>query len=740
MKKVFLLLLTLLLLTGCSSKKDKTSYTKIEDFKGKKVGTLVGSVHENNFSTYVPDAEKVIINSISEMPATLNANKIDAYLIDEPIAKLQKANDNSLEYLIVPDSIIYAGFIFNENIEKNIVDDFNQFIKEEKESGYIKALEDKWIYSGSLDNSSEVYEYTPTKQTIKITTTTDQAPYCFQKGEKLEGFSIELVNYFAYKYGYGIDMTSCSFDAVIANVSCNKADIGAAEISMTEERKKNLHFSDPIHGSSVALVYKKQNAGGLEYTSISQLNDLRIGCMSGSIFDQTIRDNFNYHDVIYFNSRAELIMGLKQNKIDTYLADEPVASIVCYENEDLGYIKERIDTSIYGICFSKKATNIRLEFNEYLKKITDNGFKKELEDKWFCEDAINKTVEDIALTGENGVINCCTTPDAAPFSFFKNNKYEGYEVELVNNFAKEYGYSLNISSTSFDALISSVASNKFDVAFNGVYITPEREKSINFSDPIYQADVVAVVRNDVNISKNFIDILKDKIYSTFIEEDRYKLIIDGIGVTLLITFSAILLGTLFGFIVYFCSRKISFSSKIFDAISYIVAGLPVVVLLMILFYVIFAKSTISGTVISIIGFTLIFGCSVYSMLKTGVGAIDKGQFEAALALGYTNNQTLFKFIFPQAFRIIMPTYRSEIVSLIKSSSIVGYVTVQDITRVSDIIRSRTYDAFFPLIVTAIIYFILAWVLTKLANYLQKRFLPNNKTKEEILRSVGQNEK
>ena len=158
---------------------------------------------------------------------------------------------------------------------------------------------------------------------------------------------------------------------------------------------------------------------------------------------------------------------------------------------------------------------------------------------------------------------------------------------------------------------------------------------------------------------------------------------------------------------------------------------------MILFYIIFAKSKLSGTVISIVGFSIIVSLSVYGMLKTGVDAIDIGQYEGALALGYTDNQALFKFVLPQALRIIMPSYRGEIISLIKSSSIVGYVTVQDLTRVSDIIRSRTYDAFFPLIVTAIIYFALAWLLTKLADYLQKRYLSNEKTKDEILKNIGQ---
>lgn len=740
MKKILLLLLTLFILAGCANKQEQDIYDSVEDFANKKVGTASGSYAEANLDKYVPNANKVIFSTISEMPVALNANKIDGFVIDEPIAKTQKLEDGNIDYIVIPDSILYAGFIFSDNLDQSIINDFNQFVKEEKESGYIDALDDKWINNPSFDNTSTIYEFTPTKQTLKIITIVDQPPYAFQKEDKIEGFCIELINYFCYRYGYGLEITATGLDGLLSAVASGKYDIGAAEISITEERQKNINFSEPIHGSSAVVVFKKQSSKGLEYDSVDKINDLRMGCMSGSIFDLTIRDKIKYSDLIYFNSRAELIMGLKQNKIDAYLADEPVAKIVCNENNDIGYIKEVVDVSTYGICFSENASNIRLEFNEYLKQISENGFKKQLEDKWFVDDAIDKKIEDIELTGENGVINCCTTPDAAPFSFFKDNDYEGYEVELIKNFAKEYGYSLNISSTSFDALISSIASNKFDVAFNGVYITPERELSIDFSDPTYKANVVIVVRNGVNSSTSFLDTLKNKIYSTFIEEERYKLILSGIGVTLLISFCSILFGTIFAFLFYLISRKVNLLKKVFDAIAYIVAGLPVIVLLMIFFYIIFASSSISGTIISIMGFSLIFACSVYSMLKTGVGAIDKGQFEGALALGYTDNRTLFKFIFPQAFRIIMPSYKGEIISLIKSSSVVGYITVQDITRASDIIRSRTYDAFFPLIVTAIIYFILAYLLTKLADYLQNKYIPNEKTKEEILRSIGQNKK
>ena len=146
-----------------------------------------------------------------------------------------------------------------------------------------------------------------------------------------------------------------------------------------------------------------------------------------------------------------------------------------------------------------------------------------------------------------------------------------------------------------------------------------------------------------------------------------------------------------------------------------------VVLLMILYYVIFGKSGLEAVWVAIIGFSLNFGAYASEIMRSGIESIDVGQREAALALGYSENQAFFRFIFPQAAARFLPVYRQEIVSLLKSTAIVGYIAIQDLTKMSDIIRSRTYEAFFPLIVTAIIYFILAWIISLILKLIINRF-------------------
>ena len=160
---------------------------------------------------------------------------------------------------------------------------------------------------------------------------------------------------------------------------------------------------------------------------------------------------------------------------------------------------------------------------------------------------------------------------------------------------------------------------------------------------------------------------------------------------------------------------------------------------MILFYVVFGSVAIDGIIVAVIGFTLTFGSSVFGLLKIGVGAIDKGQYEAAYALGYSNTRTFFRIILPQAIPHVMGAYKGEIVGLLKATAIVGYIAVQDLTKMGDIVRSRTYEAFFPLIAVTIIYFILESILELIVSRINIQIDPKRRKRESILKGVKTND-
>lgn len=231
--------------------------------------------------------------------------------------------------------------------------------------------------------------------------------------------------------------------------------------------------------------------------------------------------------------------------------------------------------------------------------------------------------------------------------------------------------------------------------------------------------------------------ISESFERTFLREDRYKLFGQGILTTLVLTVLSVLFGTVLGFIIFMlCRSGNPLANGITNVCLFLVQGMPGVVLLMILYYVVFGSTNISGMPIAVIGFSLIFGAAVFGLLKLGVGAIDKGQYEAAYALGFSDLRAFFKIILPQAIPHVMDAYKGEITGLLKGTAIVGYIAVQDLTKMGDIVRSRTYEAFFPLIAVTIIYFILETVLGFIVSLMQRRFDPKRRNSNTILKGVN----
>ena len=215
--------------------------------------------------------------------------------------------------------------------------------------------------------------------------------------------------------------------------------------------------------------------------------------------------------------------------------------------------------------------------------------------------------------------------------------------------------------------------------------------------------------------------MAESFSNNLVVEDRYRMILDGLQVTLLITLFAAVLGTILGGLV--CWMRMSRHAWLRQtARVYIdlMRGTPVLVLLMLMYYVVMAPVDATGIVVAIVTFAMNTAAYISEMLRTTIQGIDRGQTEAGLALGFTQRQTFLKIVLPQVVRAVMPVYQGEIISLLKGTSIVGYIAVADMTRASDLIRSRTFDAFFPLIVTAVIYFVMAWLIGLLLQSLVQR--------------------
>ena len=218
---------------------------------------------------------------------------------------------------------------------------------------------------------------------------------------------------------------------------------------------------------------------------------------------------------------------------------------------------------------------------------------------------------------------------------------------------------------------------------------------------------------------------QDKFYNNFIAEDRWKYIWDGLGVTLKVTFFAVLLGIVLGFLVaivrstYDRTGKLKLLNAICKLYLTVFRGTPVVVQLLIIYFVIFGSVDISKILVAVLAFGINSGAYVAEIFRSGIMSIDNGQFEAGRSLGFNYTQTMVHIIMPQAFKNVLPALGNEFISLLKETSVSGYIALQDLTKGGDIIRSRTYDAFMPLIAVAAIYLVMVRIFSRLVSILAR---------------------
>ena len=218
----------------------------------------------------------------------------------------------------------------------------------------------------------------------------------------------------------------------------------------------------------------------------------------------------------------------------------------------------------------------------------------------------------------------------------------------------------------------------------------------------------------------------DRFYLNFIADERWHYLLNGLKTTLTVTFFAVVIGVFLGFIVavirstYDKTRKLGLLNLVCKLYLTVIRGTPVVVQLLIIYFVIFGSVKIDKTLVAILAFGLNSGAYVAEIIRGGIMSIDNGQFEAGRSLGFNYTQTMVFIILPQVFKNVLPSLANEFIVLLKETSVAGYIALEDLTKGGDIIRSRTYDAFMPLIAVALIYLALVLIFSKLVTILERR--------------------
>ena len=435
------------------------------------------------------------------------------------------------------------------------------------------------------------------------------APYEYYSNGEIVGVDIDIAKEIAKELNKELIIKDVAFDSIINEVKTGKSDIGAAGISYTEEREKEVDFTVSYAESRQVVIINKD---GYDITDVNDLAFKKVAVQLGSIADDYLSNNYYTTNIVREKKFLAAIQDLKDHKVDAVVMDElPATRLI---TSDMKILDEPLLIDSYGMVIKKGNKELLEQVNNVIIKLKETGRIDEYMLKHLGVDEIKE--------GNRNII--------------------------------------------------------------------------------------------------------ERFYDSVIYDGRYKFILEGLRNTLLIALGAVLIGIVLGLIsaiannAYLSTGKHRLLNMISRGYVGAIRGTPSTLQLMIIYYVIFKQTNINIVLVGIIAFGINSGAYVAEIIRAGLNSIDKGQWEAGYALGLSYSQVVRKIILPQSIKNILPALGNEFITLIKETSIGAYIGIVELTKASDIIASRTYDYFFPLILIAIIYLIITLFLSKIIKIMEVR--------------------
>lgn len=470
---------------------------------------------------------------------------------------------------------------------------------------------------------------------------------------------------------------------------------------------------------------KDDSVGKSPVEKVEDLATAQIGVQLGTTGDIYVTDEYEDAKVQQFNKGADAIQSLKQGKVDCVVIDKLPAEAFVAINGDLSILDEEFTKEDYAIAVAKGNTDLLNKINAALDELNQNGTTQKIIDNYIGDDKGTYHYETPeGTTKSNGTLVMATNAAFEPYEYVEGGEIVGIDVDLARAIADLLGMELVIEDMEFDSIITAVSSGKADMGMAGMTVTEDRLKSINFTESYTTSTQVIVVRNGKSDNLSFFSVERYK--NNFIKDSRWKYITNGLVTTLEISFFAVIIGVVLGFLFAMIratsdkTGKLKFFNLLVKIYVTIIRGTPVMIQLLIIYYVIFASTNINKVLVAVLAFGLNSAAYMTEIVRSGIMSIDHGQFEAGRSLGFNYIQTMRHFILPQALKNILPAMGNELIVLIKETSISGYIGIMDMTRGADYIRSRTYDAFPPLIAVALVYLVIVMILSALVGKLERR--------------------
>ncbi len=755
---ITILIAFLVLLTGiCSTAAEGKGIASIDDLEGKKLAVPSSTVQDIYIQKHYPNLELQRYNLEADMMQALQNERCDAAIMDDIICyALARKFDNVtiLKNSPVPEN--HMAVVFNKE-QKELHRQFNEFLKGLRESGELETICDNWIHR--FETTPMPRLNIPTEgEPIRVGMEPCTEPTVFVRNGEIVGLDAELIMRFAAHIGRPVEIMSMDYDGLIPAAVSGKVDMASSGLLVTEERAESVLFSDPYYASGSCIAILTKNAAGNapvvkdtkpEGKGITCIDDLagkKLAVPSSTVQDIYLQKHYPHLELQRYNLEADMMQALQNERCDAAIMDDIICFALARKFDNVTILKNSpVPENHMAVVFNKEQSELCRQFNTFLKGLRDSGELKTICDNWIHRFETTPMPK-LNIPTEGEPIRVGMEPCTEPTVFVRNGEIVGLDAELIMRFAAHIGRPVEIMSMDYDGLIPAAVSGKVDMSASGLLVTEERAENVLFSDPYYASGscIAVLTKNAGDVqsiaagapaapqeTRGFWAGIKRSFHRNIIAEKRYMLLWDGLKLTIYLSVWAALLGTVLGAgVCYLRMRKSPLLQRIAKTYIDLMRGTPILVLLLLMNYVVFANWKNGGIAVAIITFALNFAAYVSEMFRTAISSIDRGQTEAGIAMGFTPLRTFVYIVLPQAVQRVLPVYKGELISLIKTTSIVGYIAIQDLTKASDIIRGRTFDPFFPLIMAAVLYFLLAWIFGTGLDWIGRRFNATTNDEEQ----------
>ncbi|WP_449258107.1 ABC transporter permease subunit [Chlorobium limicola] len=742
----------LFVLAGCG--RTEKEIRNPEDARHARIGVMTGTTGETLTLGMFPDADVRSYDDVMEAVAALGSSKLDAIVTTYSTALQLCKKQPGFRILDETLQDEHTAIAVRKG-EPALLNGINDIIDSLRADGTLADMRKRWLKKDRSPYVERRFVLPVEGEPLRVGVTATREPVSFMdKDGQVSGFDGELARIIALRLDRPVVFHNMKFMGLIPALKSGRIDLVVTGMSATPERMKSVDFSRSYFENAQVMLVRSSGSAGKEGVRGStdapaarasapaadhppDLNGRRVAVLLGSTHDTYAIANYPEATLLQYKTPSDIILAVKSGKADVAIYTTETLREIFRTDSSLQFVGGSLFSTPVAMGFNKKNDTLRMRFNVFLEGIRKNGVYDDMVERWIVRG--DEAMPSISGSKANGVLRVGVVSDKGlPFMIVKNNRLIGFDEELAERFAAYLGKEIRTSDMDFSNLIAAAATNKIDMIASTLMITPERALQVGFSDPYYEigASAFAMKRHepeagsgdaDAGIASSFPGSIADGFNNNIVRENRWKLILEGLWVTVVISVFSALFGTLLGAGV--CAMRMS-SIRLFTlAASMFISllrGTPVLVLLMLIYYVVFASLPVDPVVVAVIAFGLNFAAYTAEIFRSGIESIDKGQSEAGIAMGFTKFRTFLFIILPQTIQRILPVYKGEFLSLVKMTSVVGYIAVEDLTKAGDIIRSRTFDAFFPLVMVAALYFSISWVLLLSMEYLERKTDPKYK--------------